>query len=186
MAQIQAAGLPLQITVRFVRVTLETGEAEVLVTSLLDEAAYPTDDFKDLYHLRWGIETLYGTLKGRLALEAFSGQTPQAVLQDFHATILISGLESVLTQVAQKTLDVKTPHNRYRQQVNKAVSFNAIKNHILELFYIESETSSLLQRLTQLFLTTPLPLREGRKFPRKFKCDRAVVGYHKRLKKLCF
>jgi hypothetical protein len=37
-----------------VRVTLKSGETEVLATSLLDEAAFPTHVFKDLYHLRWG------------------------------------------------------------------------------------------------------------------------------------
>lgn len=186
LTEIQAAHLPLQITVRFVRVILETGEPEVLVTSLLEESAYPTEDFKELYHWRWGVETFYGLLKGRLSLEAFSGKTTEAVLQDFHAALFISGLEAVLTHDAQQTLDLKTPRNRYPQQVNKAVSFNALKNHVLELFYSESDSQLLLQRLTQLFLTAPLPIREGRKFPRIFKCDRALIGYHKRRKKLCF
>ncbi len=51
------AGLPTRLRVRFVRVRLSTGENEVLVTSLLDETAWPTADFLDLYHQRWGVET---------------------------------------------------------------------------------------------------------------------------------
>ena len=35
--------LPTQITVRFVRVQLENGEYEVLVTNLLDEIQFPTE-----------------------------------------------------------------------------------------------------------------------------------------------
>lgn len=185
-AEIEALHLPRQITARFVRVLLPTGEAEVLVTSLLDEAAYPTADFKDLYHQRWGVETFYGLLKERLGLEAFSGKTPEAVLQDFHAAVFLSGLEAILTEDSQQILDHKTPHNRYPQQVNRAVSFNAIKNHVLELFYTHSEPQQILQRLSQLFLTAPLPVREGRHFPRNFKPCRALLNYHKRRKKLCF
>jgi hypothetical protein len=34
---------------------------------------------------RWGVETFYGVLKGRLELEHFSGQSVEAVRQDFGA-----------------------------------------------------------------------------------------------------
>ena len=50
-------GLPQTLTVRFVRLRLSTGEWEVRVTSLCDEAAYPTAGFLELYHWRWGVET---------------------------------------------------------------------------------------------------------------------------------
>ena len=63
---IQAEGFPEQIKVRFVSVRLDTGELEVLVTSLLDEQKYPTEGFKELYHLRWGVEGFYGLIKERL------------------------------------------------------------------------------------------------------------------------
>ena len=54
------------IPVRFIRVILSPLESEVLVTSLVDEFTYPNELFKELYHLRWGIETFYGFLKTRL------------------------------------------------------------------------------------------------------------------------
>ena len=46
-AAIKALGLPASIQVRHVRVLLDTGEFEVLVTSLLDEARYPTEGFRN-------------------------------------------------------------------------------------------------------------------------------------------
>ncbi len=55
-------GLPLRLTVRFVRVRLSTGESEVLVTSLCDERAYPTADFLAFYHQRWGVGARRGLL----------------------------------------------------------------------------------------------------------------------------
>ena len=100
-------GLPQTLTVRFVRLRLSTGEWEVLVTSLCDEAAYPTAAFLDLYHGRWGVETFYGVLKTRLDLENFSGTGAEAVRQDFHATVYLTGLESILTETAQAQFDAK-------------------------------------------------------------------------------
>ena len=67
------------------------------MTSLLDEVKYPTADFKEIYGLRWGVETFYGVVKTRLQLENFTGKTVESIRQDFHATIYITGLESILT-----------------------------------------------------------------------------------------
>ena len=83
-AELQRLGLPRELIVRFVSVRLPTGELEVLVTSLLDAAAYPTEEFLTVYHWRWPHETYYGRLKGRLDLENWSGQSAEAVRQDFH------------------------------------------------------------------------------------------------------
>ena len=50
-------GLPTQpLKLRLVRVELEDGEVEVLITNLMDEQAFPASEFKELYHLRWGAE----------------------------------------------------------------------------------------------------------------------------------
>jgi hypothetical protein len=86
-AQLQRLGLPQSLVVRFISVRLPTGELEVLATSLLDEVAYPTKEFATVYHWRWNHETYYGLLKGRLDLENWSGQSAEAVRQDFHAAL---------------------------------------------------------------------------------------------------
>jgi hypothetical protein len=44
------------IKVRLVRVELDSGEVEVLVTSLRDSGRYPSTVFKELYHQRWPVE----------------------------------------------------------------------------------------------------------------------------------
>ena len=44
------------IRLRLVRVELESGESEVLITSLIDTKKYPHQHFADLYHDRWPIE----------------------------------------------------------------------------------------------------------------------------------
>ena len=45
---------PLRL--RLIRVELESGEIEVLITSLTDEQKFPYEIFMDLYHKRWLVE----------------------------------------------------------------------------------------------------------------------------------
>jgi hypothetical protein len=185
MPSIRERGLPLSLKVRLVRVLLSTGEYEVLVTSLLNDSRYPTEGFLELYHLRWGIETFYGLLKTRLELENFTGISAEAVRQDFHATVYLSGLESLLTDTAQAMLDAKA--TQYPQTVNRAVSFNAVKNLALDLLLAGGlETDLLLERLTGLFLTNPCLERRDRNPPRKKTSARGLLNFHKRQKKHCF
>jgi hypothetical protein len=183
-AESRTLGLPERITVRFVRVMLNTGEVEILVTSLLDEQLYPTIDFTELYRLRWGIETFYGLLKTRLALENFTGQGVEAIKQDFYATIYLTGIESVLTDAAQAQLDGR--NTRHPQTVNRSVSFNVIKNKALDLLYSNLDTDTLLEQLTTLFLKNPTSSRSERNPPRKKSSPRVLLNFHKRLKKHCF
>jgi len=185
LKQIQALGLPKELTVRFVRVVLDTGENEVLVTSLIDETTYPTIDFKELYWLRWGVETFYDILKNRLGLENFSGLSAEAVRQDFHASVLLTGMESILTDDAEETLAKKVLKNT--QKVNKAVSFHTIKHQAFEILLgDESNIDLLLKRLTELFLQNPTIERLGRNPPRTKASSRKSLDYHKRRRKLCY
>jgi hypothetical protein len=182
--ELKELGLPKQLAVRFVRVLLDTGEYEVLVTSLLDEVEYPVSDFKELYWLRWGVESFYGVVKTRLQLENFTGRTVESIKQDFYATIYLTGLESILTDQAEERLSQKNTKHAYH--VNKAVSFNAIKNQVIDLLYHESDLDLLLEKLTKLFLKNPSCTRKNREVPRRKSSDRVLLNHHKRLKKYAF
>jgi hypothetical protein len=172
-AEIRRCGLARSLRVRFVRVRLSTGEWEVLVTSLLDAVRYPTEGFLELYGLRWGVETFYGLLKTRLELENFTGLGAEAVRQDFHATVYLTGLEAILTAPAQERLDAKK--TLHPQTVNRAVSFNAIKFRALDLLYSDIGTAALCERLTELFLTSPTTDRPQRNPPRKRFSERVAT-----------
>lgn len=164
---ILAAGLPEEITLRFVTVRLSTGELEVLATNLLDEARYPGSEFAQLYHVRWGIETYYGLIKGRLDLENFTGRTPEALRQDVHSTIFLSNLESVLTRPADDQLQSHSQSLQHRQQVNHAVCFHALKSQIIALLLSQEAIPQTLAKLQQLFAANPVSIRPERRSPRR-------------------
>lgn len=185
-AQMRRAGLPETILVRFVTVRLDTGELEVLATNLLEEARYPVGEFKALYACRWGIETFYGRLKGRLDLENFTGLSVEAVRQDLHATILLSNLESILTQPAQEQLQQKSDTLVHRQQVNHAVSFHALKSQIFQLLLSAEPVSQVLPKLHRLFLDNPVAHRPSRKPPRKKFSGWRSYHYQRNTRKVVF
>ena len=175
-------GLPTKLTVRFVRVKLDDGTYEVLATSLLNKKKFPTKYFKELYYLRWGIETFFGVLKTRLALENFSGYSPEAIRQDFFVAIYLTGAETILTEDAEEQLK-KQPGGQPKK-VNKAVSFNIIKERAFELFYSEAPKEQRLQELTELFLTNPTVTRKDRNPPRKNSSSHQILNFWKRKRKV--
>jgi len=153
----------------------------------LDKNLYRTQEFGELYYLRWGIETFYGLLKGRLVLENFTGKTVEAVKQDFYAAIFISNLESVLIGPAQERLDEQNKKGRRnRAKVNHSVSFHAIKNDIIKLFYSDLATEELMERLTALMMMNPVSKREDRKVERKKMVHSQSLRYHRYKKKIVF
>lgn len=177
-------GLPTSLSVRFVRVVLDNGTVEVLATSVLDDQQLTADDLRELYWLRWGIETFYGLLKTRLNLENFSGYSVEAIRQDFFATIFLCGVESIFTMDAEETLAKKKAG--HPKKVNKAVSFNAIKSHAFELFYSNKPIDQIMRKLDALFLMNPTLVRKDREIPRAVHPDGKVLSWYKRKRKGVF
>ncbi len=164
--EIEEAQLPLTIKLRFVTVRLKTGELEVLATNLLDEVAYPTECFGELYHYRWVIETYYGLIKGRLDLGNFTGLSSEAIRQDVYSTVFISNLESILIDPANQELEQKSQSLKNRQQVNHADSFHTIKTHILKLLTGSEPIPQVLETVKRYFLANPTAVRPDRIVPR--------------------
>ena len=133
------------LRVRLVRIKLSTGEYEVLATAWLPEQRYVTDFFKAVYHLRWGVETRYGLLKTRLERENFSGKTVTSILPDFYATLYLTSLESLLTMETDAILQVKVT-SQNPQQVNRSVSFHAIKSEALNLLSSDLPIDKVLKK----------------------------------------
>lgn len=68
-----------RLKIRVVRVDLPCGEVEVLMSTFLDSKKYPSKMFKNLYFLRWGVETFYNELKNKLKVEHFTGYSENTI-----------------------------------------------------------------------------------------------------------
>ena len=186
-AECRRLGLPLKMKVRFVSLRLPTGELEVLATSLLDEVLYPTAEFLTVYHWRWGHETFYLMLKGRLETENFSGRTVAAIRQDVQAAVLLANLESLLSEPAQADLTARCQPETQPRQVNRSVSYHALKLELLDLLYREVPAELVIHKLTGLFTGSPVAVRPDRKAPRRRRPSfHRSYHFQRRVKKVVF
>jgi len=185
-AELKRLGLPLELKVRFVSLRLPDGKLEVLVTTLLDERKYPTEEFLDLYHRRWGHETFYNRLKSRLDLENFSGETVEAVRQDFHASVLFCNLESLLTQPAAAAVAEASADHQHTKQVNKADAYHTVKDQVLDLLYSDIPAETVIRQLQRLFVSNPVSVRPERKVPRRKQSFNRSYHFQRNVKKIVF
>jgi hypothetical protein len=152
------------LRVRLIRVELEKS-VEVLLTNLWEEDEHPVSEFKDLYFLRWGVETNIGFQKNVLQLESFSGLTVNAVLQDFYATVFMTNLHSLLIKHAQQTVSNTMTDYKYPRKVNHNKSLGRLKRRLILLF-IEQDPEPLLRELHELFIKETVPIRKARSYLR--------------------
>jgi Transposase DDE domain len=185
-AALKARGLPLELVVRFVSLRLPDGKLEVLVTTLLDEQKYPTKEFLEVYHRRWNHETFYHVLKSRLDLENFSGETVEAIRQDFHAAVLLCNLETLLTQPAQAAIQQARRPEQDPKQINQADAYHALKDQLLPLLYSQSPAEEVVQKLQRLFLARPLSVPLDRKIPRRKQSFHRSYHFQRHVKKIVF
>lgn len=185
-AALKARGLPLELVVRFVSLRLPDGKLEVLVTTLIEEQDYPTEEFLEVYHRRWNHETFYHVLKSRLDLENFSGETVEAIRQDFHAAVLLCNLETLLTQPAQQAIEQDSRPEQDPKQINRADAYHALKDQLLPLLYSQSPAQEVIQKLQRLFLARPLSVPLDRKVPRRKQSFNRLYHFQRHVKKIVF
>jgi hypothetical protein len=152
-----------KMLIRLVKATLDSGEHEILITSLKDESKYPNEIFKDLYFERLKVETYYDELKNKLKIEHFSGYSKQAILQDFEATIFVSNLQTLIVTELNEELEHK---KKYRYKVNNAISYGLLKNKVVSIFF-NSDPENLIEDLKATFKKHLVPIRPNRSLPRK-------------------
>lgn len=162
--------LPTTLRVRLVKVVLASGEVEVLGTDLLDRTTYPAAEFKVVYGWRWNHETYHDRLKNIFELERFSGHSVQAITQDFYGVIFLATLESILSKPAQAALTAQGAAREccYAPQVNRAVSYVTVLEHVVQLLGDSRRSpASTLVAIERLLLTTPTRQRPGRLVKRR-------------------
>ena len=172
------AAQPLRV--RAVRVILSTGETEILLTSLLDEARYPDAEFGALYALRWGVESDFRVQKSRLEVENFTGIRPESLRQDVYARVLVKNIAMLLNALVQQRLDAEREAQKRRDPAS-VPKFRKCPNvtdllhlckFVLVAFLLNPPTGCLQPILDQLRRHTHAE-RPGRTTPRTKKSGKS-------------
>lgn len=154
-----------KIKVRLVRIALENGETEILLTSLVNEEIITPAHLKELYGLRWPIEESYKTFKHKVCIENFSGKSQKAILQDFYVKILIMNLTAVAVRPINEALKKKAVKVKYSHQVNFIEAIATMKKAVVS-FFVSGKTGEAIKRVIRRLSTITEPIRPGRKFKR--------------------
>jgi len=154
--------------VRIVKYLLPTGETEYLITNIED---FSYSEIIDLYCARWGIETVYFSLKHKLKIEKFTSSIPQLINQDVLSSILAYNIVQSSKNEAHGTIE-QTGY-KHEMEVNENLAIGFVKNDLI-LIMLEEDTQKRQQMFDNMLIKIgrhKVPVRKGRNFPIVFKTD---------------
>lgn len=159
---------------RFLKIPLDTGEIEYLLTNL-DETEASYEDFKDLYYKRWNIEKSFNILKNRLHIENISSRTKNGVEQEIQATVFLGNVVEDMTRETNEKIP-KKDQNKYEYKVNVNVLSGVLKTYFLYFFCtkaVENEVKTkYYDEMLKFIKRNILANRVGFKNPRIKKVSR--------------
>jgi hypothetical protein len=162
------------LTLRVLTLTLDEGIPEYLVTTLLDQEAFPRSVFQGLYGKRWGSETHYDVLKNVLEIEDFTGKSVLSVRQDFYATVLTSNIQGVIQWELQEEIEAedRSASRKYQYRLNKNVSIGLLKDTLVTLLLEQGDLQEFYADMKRQMKRHRIPIRPGRRKPRTRKTRR--------------
>ncbi|GMQ60612.1 IS4 family transposase [Vallitalea sediminicola] len=148
---------------RIVRFPLTEDTYEVILTNL-DRVDFPPEIIKGIYHMRWGIETSFRELKYAIGLINFHSKKAEYIIQEIFAKLTMYNFcEVIATHVIIHQKDRK-----YTYQLNFTVAINVC------LYYFTCRDDIPPPNVEALIQKNILPVRPGRKDPRKVKTKSTV------------
>ena len=153
-----------EIKLRALRFPISENAYECIVTNLPSEE-FSWADIKELYHMRWGIETSFRELKYAIGLTHFHSKKTDYIRQEIWARLILYNFCEAIT-----TRTFLHQSSRKRKHVYQLIFTRVI--HICRFFLsIRKEAPPDVEFLISREL---LPVRPGRTDPRKVKPQAAV------------
>ena len=148
---------------RITRFSIADDSYEMLVTNL-DRSEFSTNDLKEIYHLRWGIETSFRELKYSIGLTSFHARKAEYIKQEVFARLLLYNYcELITTHVVQQM-----QNKDKTKQVNFTIAIYICRE------YLRQKRNLSPPDVIKLIEKHILPVRPGRKDPRKVKPQASV------------
>ncbi len=146
---------------RVLRFPITENTMECIITNL-DEDAFPMEEIKKLYEWRWGIERSFRELKYTIGLTNFHAKKVEYILQEIFARLIIYNFcERIITKIV-----VREKNRKYSYQINFTVAVLICREYFRSRIP-PPDLEALIQK-------NILPIREGRKAPRKVSPNSAV------------
>lgn len=144
---------------RIVRFKLEAGY-ETLITNL-GRNEFTVDDLKEIYRLRWGIETSYRYLKTDLNLNCFLSRKKEFIHQEIWAKMTMFNLCSIIRMHLE---DQRV--NKVKKKHMHKINFSNAIHLIVEAFRHIKRSGLVSPDLDEAIKKKTSPVRKGRNFIR--------------------
>ena len=154
---------PHKMTIRIVRFKITEDRYETIATSL-DRFIFPAERIKELYNMRWGIETSFRDLKYAIGMVNFHARKDSSIMQEIYASLVMYNFSERITTC---TVVVQADGNKHIYQVNFAMSAYLCR----KFFWKRNRTPISLIGEVLCYIE---PVRKGRSDKRKLKSQAAV------------
>lgn len=150
---------------RIIKIILSSGETEYLATNLFD-SKFTIQDFYDLYHLRWNIETKYLDIKHKAELEKFTGYRPNGIRQDFFTCLFLLNLSALLKKESERRKNQKSG-TKWNYQISISAVINLVRENMVKLLYNTKQRIYILDKIADALKNKRSAIRPGRHCERK-------------------
>lgn len=153
-----------EIKVRIIKVELENGE-EYIATNLSEEEL-PSEDAKEIYGKRWGIERAFDRIKNKLQVENYSSRKIIGIEQEFYAGILVYNMIEDLIKDAEEE---KKRKGKYEYKINHNIAVGIYREEIIRIFGIEEEEERKKEydRMVEEMSKYVVEVKDGRHYERR-------------------
>ena len=151
------------LSFRIARFRITDDSYETVITNL-DRLHFPPKKLKEIYHLRWGIETSFRELKYAIGLTSFHARKIDYIKQEIFARMTLYNYCELIT----------TFIIRQRNQKNKKNQVNFTAAIFICREYLRRKRMLRPPDVVKLIEKYILPVRPGRRDPRKVKPQASV------------
>lgn len=150
------------IKVRCVKIKLETGEEEVLLTNL-DKREFTTNEIKKLYNLRWQIEVNYRHLKNDLKIESITSSKEILIKQDIYSQVLVSNMLRAFINDNDENINQEKYKNKMKTNTNMSVGI--FKNTLIYILLEDNDKKrhEMMDKFCLAIEKYIVPIKPGRK-----------------------
>lgn len=153
-----------EMNLRAVRFKITDDTYECLLTNLSeDEMTF--EEFKEIYHLRWGIETSFRDLKYTVGMLYFHSSSQQLIRQEIYASLTLFNFSRI---IINNTPPVQKAEWKWHYKVNFKTAVTNIR------LYLDKKIDE--KELTKRIKKFLSPIRPGRKYSRNVKPQSAKTS----------
>ena len=151
------------ITLRILRFKISEDTYECIITNLSKDE-FSAKDIKKLYHMRWGIETSFRELKYAIGLTSFHAKKVEYINQEIFARLTLYNVCEIITT----HVIIQKKETNYQYQLNYSLAIHICR------YFLRCTKDISPPDVEALIQKNLLPIRPGRKDPRKVKSKSAV------------